>query len=954
MSLYQDQGRRVFGLMIQGCFNRYYYGASPFPNSIQQERDLYFVDYDYIVNLSSYTAEIEPSGGIAKYSPITVTLATDRMRGTTDDPHVIFGRSARSKTVWSGQLVSNISRIDNTPSIFVDSEPRLANGDAIAVPHMFYIGAESFYVDSIIDRSDLGVGVYELTTLERYGFRQEHTILLDGVDTPRVTSEIVGWRGRQADIWAGFLNDNGTVTDQRIIFRGIIERSPEFGDSSSVSLSIVPIVAMLDNKISGKGTINRFSRGGHYFDNTRKIFYFTNLLTYNPDGDGERSFYNGSKGFVLNATAGYLTNQQIIERINEFGELGGNNDAGFTRDNYPKFSLIYSNGYYKLRIGHLAGTIDVGTNAKYYLRGMTFHPHWRLEKTIAALFNFGSGVGLQVDRHTMLTGMTFTPEYPDFFGTIDEQKDIFTGFDFSDGAETLLTLDFSEEPYPEGSFTLSAYEQKCAGAATAYTNYNVKGLAEAYYLQGEDYILLEQTMDLPIDDPSQHSYTIQIKRGDEIYHIKATHQVSDEYGFRIYLDKTDPQTAKLPSIYEYVGEDRWEFTKGLAISQTNTSDVILQILMSGGGELINGAYDVNSIGCNLPAEYIDIRGIENLSTSSNITQWEFNIPTDDLTVRDVIEPMLKAMGCALVMKRKKVTGFELPKISIIPIGHENELDVDDYVTDSDLLSDPIPTWNNYEDIVTQFIFKYNHQKANPDEVIFNNYDAINRLAGETAKMELDLYGLTSNIIGGVRRTEIYPFLRPTIGRLFRLYGEPIRVWNFSVGSGKALDLDIGGAIAVTSEFLKGYDDEYGIVNKVGMIRRVNINLIDEGADLEVAHFGLSSPTWNASLKVNSIVDTTTVSVEPALYSEDDISYFAVEDTVVIYNLYNNDLKGSLTIQSINGTNITFTTTHGAINSNYVIVPANYNTASTNHKARAYIGDLNNYLGSNNVEGFKYE
>ena len=951
MSLYQDQGRRVFGLMIQGSFVRYYYGASPFPSSISQERDLYFTNYDNIVNISSYSAEIEPSGGIATYSPINVTLTTDRMRGTANDPHVLFGRTARSKTVWTGQLISNISRNDDTPSIFVDNEPRLANGTPITTPHMFYIGAESFYVSQIIERSDLGTGVYELVTLERYGFRQEHTILLDGVDTPLVSSEIIGWRGRQADIWAGFLNDKGVVTDQRIIFRGIIEQTPDFGDSSSVTLSIVPIIAMLDNKISGKGTINRFARGGHYFDSIEKIFYFTTLINFNSDGNGEKTYYNFSKGFVLNSVAGYVTNQTLVERINLFGELGGSDDEGFDPANYPKFSLIYTNGYYRLRIGRVTGTADDYSNAKYNIRGMTFHPHWKLEKAIASLYN--SGFGFVAPRLTLFTGMTFTPSFPTQFTTVDDQKKIFSAFDFSDGAEVLLTKDFSEEPYPEGTFTLSAYEQKTAPSGVDYVTYNVKGLPEAYYLQGEDYILLEQTMDLP-DTFGAYSYSIQLKRGDEIYHIKATHQEIDDNGYKIYLDKTDPQTSKLPSIFEYIGEDRWEFTKGLSISQTSSSDVILQILMSGGGELINGGYDLNAVGCNLPAEYIDVRGIENLSTASNISQWEFNIPTDDLTVRDVIEPMLKAMGCAMIMKRNSAYGFDLPKISIVAIGHENLLDVDHQISDDDILADPIPRWSNFEDIVTQFIFKYNHQKASPDEVIFNNYDAINRLAGETAKMELDLYGLTSTIIGGIRRTEIYPFLRPTIGRLFRLYGEPLRIWNFSLGSGKALDIDIGSAIAVTSDFLKGYEDDYGIINEVGMVRKININLIDEGAEVEVAHFGLSSPTWNASLKVNAVVNTTTLAVESSFYSDNDISYFAVGDQVTIYGLYNNDLKATLTISQINGINIVFTTTHGAINSNYIIVPANYDTASTNHKARAYIGDLNNYLGTSNVNGYKYE
>ncbi len=44
---------------------------------------------------AKYQAEIEPSGGVATYQPISISIAMDRMRGSSTDPHVIFSRLSR-------------------------------------------------------------------------------------------------------------------------------------------------------------------------------------------------------------------------------------------------------------------------------------------------------------------------------------------------------------------------------------------------------------------------------------------------------------------------------------------------------------------------------------------------------------------------------------------------------------------------------------------------------------------------------------------------------------------------------------------------------------------------------------------------------------------------------------------------------------------------------------------
>ena len=198
-----DQGSRVFGLQIEGLTTRFYFRKSPFvvdsigepPNQIQ------YTDLDCLESISDYSAELQPSGGIATYSPMTINLVMDRMRGSSNDPNVLFGRLLRSSSVWRGQLVSEISRDDDNPIITVDSNPNLT------YPHLIHIGAESFL---ITQQTQVGSN-YELTCDQRIGFRQGHDIRLQGTDTPTVTSQIVNWRGRQASIYCASVDSNGIV-----------------------------------------------------------------------------------------------------------------------------------------------------------------------------------------------------------------------------------------------------------------------------------------------------------------------------------------------------------------------------------------------------------------------------------------------------------------------------------------------------------------------------------------------------------------------------------------------------------------------------------------------------------------------------------------------------------------------------------------------------------------------
>ena len=117
-----DRTARVFGLEISGLPVRFYFRESPFIS--EEIGGIAYVDLNCLESISDYTADLDPSGGIATYSPMSVSLVMDRMRATAYDPHIVFGRCTRSSSVWSSVLMQDIARDDDTPTIDVESDPQ--------------------------------------------------------------------------------------------------------------------------------------------------------------------------------------------------------------------------------------------------------------------------------------------------------------------------------------------------------------------------------------------------------------------------------------------------------------------------------------------------------------------------------------------------------------------------------------------------------------------------------------------------------------------------------------------------------------------------------------------------------------------------------------------------------------------------------------------------------------
>ena len=155
-------------------------------------------------------------------------------------------------------------------------------------------------------------------------------------------------------------------------------------------------------------------------------------------------------------------------------------------------------------------------------------------------------------------------------------------------------------------------------------------------------------------------------------------------------------------------------------------------------------------------------------------------------------------------------------------------------------------------------------------------------------------------------------------------------------------------MTVSSPHLRGYSDDYGVTDGVGMVRAIRQNLMSEGCEIELITTGITAVNWNSAARVSSFT-TTTVTVDANKYSGstvDDVDFFAVGDVVDYLPAGNHDSSiTGLTIFKIVGNVITFTAAHGISAAGGTIEPTTFLNASTSHKSDAYLSNSSDILGS---------
>jgi hypothetical protein len=552
----------------------------------------------------------------------------------------------------------------------------------------------------------------------------------------------------------------------------------------------------------------------------------------------------------------------------------------------------------------------------------------------------------------------------DYYGPIDNLSRAYFGIDFLQldddeyAADPVINPDSGELRQPQ--VTRAFYGGEAIGSVTFH---DLRGVAAGYYQLLESKMLVKDSLNLPSSAGSD-VFDVQVKYFDRelgeesIQWFKASHQTvatfgGSDVGYLIHL-VDDPADLRRynKSFGDFPGNDRARITIGARLSQQRPGQLLLKLLESGGGGSVNGSYDVLGFGLNINNSDINEASFLMYDALSNLSLDLF-ISSADVQIREVVDPLLKMMGAALVMTR---SSSGKSRISLQPLGDERAAASRATISAGEWIADPSPVWDIYEDIVTQVNFKYDYDSNNQKFLTVNtvnNQEAMNRYGEERAAIDLDLYGYSSAQIG-FGSGDYYTAFLPVFSRIFRILSDPLRVWRGSIGTGKSIFLDVGSYLTVSSPHLKGYGATYGVTNGVGQLRSIRQELMGEGAEIELIHSGLKSTGWNAAADVTSTLTSTSVLISTNNYTSTDIFGDTVRDgqffqagDVVDY-LPRGDEDNAITglvILSVTGTffnTVTFTTAHGITATGGTIEPTAYGSASTNHKQYAYIDQNEEY------------
>ena len=1004
-----DRARRVFALEVAGLPTRYL--SSNFSTTgtnldANLTTGIAYTDVQGIISVGAFSGSVDPSGGVAEYSGVSITLASDRLRGDLNDPSVIFGRcGARASGVTHAQISSTVPYESDTGSFTVDTDLT----SVLTAPAIIHIGAETLRL-STVTSTTLTYDVRAVGGSQR----QTHAITQEGTVVPEVSTAITTFRGRRARLWVADQYPGGALSSFTEIVNGFIESSPIVEGGGTVSLSIMPLTALLDSSYSVKSTSTKLTHGYHYFGTVG------NVLEWLIAVENDRGNWNIEQSSIDTVAGTFDIRNGSIDQF----WVGGpkDTDTGFDQC-HPRYPLLRGGDVriYPTASSNSSVTYDTSLTTPNPLTNSAFDPIFGLypsEPELKALLLGQAEVKRWpevVSEVLTAYGPTSVNGYDGGFAawniSLDEHINV-RAVDAPNGFRPRIVLSSKgfyrfvidgDVFYPRRWANQAVYEPLGRRQRLWYPidirseddpsepdnyplndTYNrrvitvpnqpeamttrepIQDIARGYYQWKELSILVEDLLNwLPSTKTLGVFYWIQVKFYDRVAGetrsqlMKATHQTAATFdgstiGYRIHLERRQAW-EDLCSFGDWSDGERVEIYAAARFERERPAEMLLKLLESGGGGQKNGSYDLLALGLSIPSSDIDEASFRAYDATSPFV-FSGDISSDGLVIRDVIDSLLKAMGCVMIMAR---TLDGTSKITLQPIGADRAASATATIAEGDWLSDQPPTWSIYEDVVTQTTIRYDYDHQREEwgvEATFNNQEAINRYGGERSKIDIDLYALTSSDIGGTAGDTLGFFL-PVVSRIWDLLSNPLRLWRGSVGTGQSLLLDIGSYVKVSSPLLKGYGDSWGVTDEVGMIQSMTQELMSEGAQLEIIATGLDPVAWNQSALVNAIISTTDVQVASLTYSEtdNDVTYYGAGDVVdyLPEGDHDNAITG-LVIQAITGNRIRFTAAHGISATGGTLEPTTYTSARATQQADAYLAsDTSPPVLGSSVEAQRY-
>jgi len=401
MSYTSDLGRRVFALEIGGLIYRYHSGAGTAGLRSTIVSDIDYIDIEGIISVGAFSASVDPSGGIGQYEPISITLGIDRKAGASD-AGVVFGRCGARSAVTSAKITSNVDRSDS----FINVDTDLTS---LTYPRLMHIGAETVKVSQASSSILLMPGGRQAGNTPL----QSHSIDLEGTSAPQVTTEITTFRGRRAKLYMSHKFPDGSLSTWAVVCNGFIESTPSIEQGDTVSLSLVPLVALIDSVQVDKGlNQTKLLQGYHHFETAGST------LEYAMELENNRGHYvsyqiDHSSTNTANTLTVFKNSNTLIEDFDTSLPTGldssGNAYTAVAHPRYPRIGLVIGGGPPAYPTGAIVETTNTAGRDIYVISLDSTPTGAATLAQITRARNVGITTNVEIKQHQM-SGLQLWPD----------------------------------------------------------------------------------------------------------------------------------------------------------------------------------------------------------------------------------------------------------------------------------------------------------------------------------------------------------------------------------------------------------------------------------------------------------------------------------------------------------------------------------------------------------------
>ena len=1001
-------------LDIGGCTTRYWSGQAPPATSItsgwpEASVGEEYVDFEAIVpdSLGTQTAKLDALGGIAAHGAMSVTVASMGVRGGTSDPRAVFGRVSERGATLRARLDQTIPHGVAMLDILAD---RQVEGVWPDEDGWLHVGQEAFRYD----RTD-GVTFVDCKRMAARTYPQEHSVSQLHSWIPWVTSEPVAWQGRPARLRAAPRMARALVDeDYSVVCGGIISDSPSLEqDGLSMVITIAPLTTVFARALAPDRAPTHLLNGWHFH---RKPIASSISITAEADSGGTVSTVTyaespvGDPEVFADATTHEETydpslpsfhprHGALIVRMPSYPVMkiaaytpgpAPFPDAFVTEDDLPATipqgtHILDPGGFEEMRLDLFDGPPDTeallqwpadvlgivnigpGGGSPTWQELLNKIDSWVPESTQGVTGRW-INVALQEASSARPAGLVATAEvggryHLHFFRSAN--ADAWAGIDLaSPDDETFPALDDDGLPIAIREIVPVAL---LADGTLVSPIIPIRGFRTAWYQQGEWYILVEDDLFGGAIGTTQFirvEHTRAGKKRQVDIPITANEAQLDgdgnPIGYRLTIRAAE--RGRIESFWDEAGE-RVVITPLAKTAGRSPTRAMLEMLMSGRGLGVNGAYDVLPYGLNLMDADVDIESFERFPVDSALRNWS---PVIDATksFTDNAKPILALLGACVVLRN----GSDRPVLALVKAGHETQTESIATIGNGAIAVEGRPRSLVDDRVIRRVTIALNYRSSRtpedradserdePQDIVnFIDADAIAEAGQNSGEgLKLECRGLRISGGGNTLVSElgnVFVAIRSRVGR-------PRRVWSVGVPTYVALRLDLGDVITFSAADAVNVDGSLGCVDVAARVIAISHKWGSEGSTLDLVGYGINSAGYVPALKVATVVDTDVVTVEANAYTatedpitgdaQTDLTWFAegdVVDCVPAGDWANrNDGGGPRGITDITGNQVTFNADHG-LQVGDTIRHAAYDDVSAIVQRHAYLADSSDHLGA---------